>query len=196
METPPERLERLQWLATEKHFPHLATAIKEVIARGEMPDGVDWESASLDGFIAKVASAHDRLSLFATLPVTATSPTVAGDFRLVTQDMSGTAAVEWIGDPSSPTCVTLILGMPHDRPDLSMRNHLLVQEFLSIYGPGDLPDGWWQSSLDQVGSGSPVVFQFLTLSLVGGLLMLTATLSSETPAAHAFRGGNQDDKMN
>ncbi len=176
METPPERLERLQWLATEKHFPHLATAIKETIATGEMPDGVDWESASLDGFISKVAEAHDRLSLFATLPITATSPTVTGDFRLVTQDPSGTAAVEWIGDPDRPTHVTLILGMPHDRSDLLMRNHLLVQEFLAIYGTEDLPDGWWQSSLNQVRDGHPVAFQSLTLSLVGGLLMLTATI--------------------
>ncbi len=176
METPPERLDRLQWLATEKHFPHLATAIKETIATGEMPDGVDWESVSLDGFITKVAEAHDRLSLFATLPITATSPTVTGDFRLVTQDPSGTATVEWIGDPDRPTHVTLTLGMPNDRPDLLMRNHLLTQEFLAIYGPADLPSGWWQSALNEVGSDRPVVFPPLTLSLVGGLLMLAANL--------------------
>lgn len=174
--TPNDRLDSLRWLATEKHFPKLAEAIRQTIATGEPPD-VDWEAFSLQGFVDRVAEAHDRLSLFATLLVESTSPTTTGDFRLIARDRSGTAAVEWIGNPQQPTHVTLMLGLPQDQPQLSIRNTLLIQEFLRIYGPEDLPANWWQQSLSRLTPDRPINHGPITVAFVAGLMQISVIVS-------------------
>lgn len=131
--------------AIARHFAD----IEQAIATGK----IDPSQLSFLGFLSDVIQCYNAVTLFATLSLDVTPPTVNGDFRVIARDAIDALVIEWIGSNEEAIKVT-VLCSPVERA-IAVRNLLVLERLAPILNP-DVPEGWIRQTTMGIKADCPV----------------------------------------